>query len=228
MKKILILPVLILFGQACYSQRFDERILDPFDKISVFGNVDVQLVKGERERMVIYSDDIDFIKINSRIVDRTLKISMNSDMYGAVKKVKIILTYKELREIATSGNADIRSEEVLKGDKMVFNASSGGNMYLSLDLNTLDASVGQGSVILFEGNVNSQEVSAGSGGTYSAFELICDETIAKAHTGGIAKVYAGKILKASATTKGYIGYQGQPEKKKLNHSLGGEIVEDDK
>ena len=45
----------------------------------------------------------------------------------------------------------------------------------------------------------------------------------KINTGGKVKVYATKLLDASAYTKGYVGYKGKPEKTNFDTSTGGEI-----
>jgi hypothetical protein len=223
MRKFILIGCIFLFTLKANSQKIDERILDAFNIVNVFGNLEVQLIKADKERMLINSPEIDVSKINSRIDKNELKISMNSDLFSASKKVRIKLYYKNIIEINSTGGANIVSEDIIKADKMDFNAASGGNISLSLDVNILEASVGQKSVISFEGNVNHQKISATLGGTYDAFELISDDAVVKANTGGKIKVYAAKLLDATARTKGYVGYKGKPEKTNFDSSTGGEI-----
>jgi Putative auto-transporter adhesin, head GIN domain len=223
MKNIVFCNFMLLMACSVYSQKVDERILDTFKNVTVFGNMEVQLIKADKERMVINSREIDASKINSRIEKNELKVSMNKDLFSASKKVIIQLYYKNLVEINSTGGADIVSDKVFKADKMKFYAASGGNISLSIDVNIMEASVSEGSLISFDGNVNYQKVSASLNGTYDAFELISDDAVVKASTGGKIKVYASKLLDAVTRTKGYVGYKGKPEKTNFDSSSGGEI-----
>ena len=227
MKNILLFGLTLAISWNSFGQKIDERTLDSFKIVNVFGNMEVQLIKADKERMVINSQEVEVSKISSRVEKNELRISMNNDLFSASKKVTIKLYYKSLVEINSTGGASIVSEDIIKADKLNFNAASGGNISLNLDVNILEASVGQKSVISLQGNVNYQKVSANLGGTYDAFELICDDAVVKANTGGKVKVYAAKLLDASAVTKGYVGYKGKPEKKNFDKSTGGDIRESD-
>ena len=223
MKNILLINVMLLIGGSGIAQKIEDRNLESFSSVNVFGNIEVQLIKDEKEHMVINSREIDVSKISSRIDKSALKISMSKDLFSASKKVTIKLYYKNIVEINSTGGADIVSENVFKADKMKFYAASGGNISLSVDLNIIDASVSEGSVISLDGNVNYQKVLSKLNGTYDAFELISDNAVAKANTGGKIKIYAAKLIDAVARTKGYIGYKGKPGRTNFDSSSGGEI-----
>jgi hypothetical protein len=223
MKSIIIISFLFFPVWKAAAQKIDERALDSFRIVNVFGNMEVQLIKADKERMVINSQEVDVKKISSRTEKNEIWIEMNNDLFSASKKVRIKLYYKTISGISSSGGASVISEDIIKADKMNFDATTGGNIALTLDVNILDANIGQKSVISFEGNVNYQKISATLGGTYDAFELISDDAVVKANTGGKVKVYASKLLDASASTKGYVGYKGKPEKTNFDTATGGEI-----
>jgi len=224
-KRIITIAAILSIGIIVNAQRTETRTLDGnFDKIEVFGKIEVELVKKKSEKIEIKADsDISLDDIKVKLEDRTLKISMTSELFDYQKKVQIFVPYQELRVVEVSGGSDIRSQSTLEGDRIEFKASSGGNIYLSLKLNTIDARVAQGSLIVFDGSVDSQVVESASGATYSAYDLNCGETHVSVSTGGKAKIKATEILKAKATTKGWIGYQGNPGKKKINETLGGKV-----
>jgi hypothetical protein len=223
MKIIVLISFLLLSVWKVTAQKIDERALDSFRIVNVFGNMEVQLIKADKERMVINSLEVDVKKINSHTEKNEIWIEMNNELFSASKKVRIKLYYKTISEISSSGGASVISEDIIKADKMNFNAATGGNIALTLDVNILDANVGQKSVISFEGNVNSQKISASLGGTYDAFELISDDAVVKANTGGKIKVYVSKLLDAAVSTKGYVGYKGKPEKTNFDSATDGEI-----
>ena len=227
MKKCLLLPAGLFVMANLLAQREDVRTLEPFDKISVFGNIEVELIKGDAEKLIASSAEIDLSKISSRVEKEELKINMTSDLFRSSQKVRIRIYYKNFVAISSTGGANIFSEPVIKGERLDLHAASGGNITLDIDLKQLEASVGEGSVITLNGNVGYQKVTATSGGAYSAFELIGDDAVVKANTGGKIKVYAGHLLDATASTKGYVGYRGSPEKTNFSSNLGGEIKADE-
>lgn len=225
-----------LFGLICltflivstlFSQRTEIRKLSgDFDKLSVFGKIDIELVQSSGSEITINAgSDVSLDAIKVELQERMLKISLTADLFGNQTKVQIKVPFKTLREIESTGGANIRSFDSLGGDKIYFKATSGGNIYLTLKLNALDAKVTQGSVIVFKGETSSQVVSVASGGVYSAYGMKCKDTYARAATGGKAKVFASGLLEAKTTTKGWVGYTGNPKDKKIKEVLGG-IVEE--
>ncbi len=218
--------VVILFPCYAFSQLVEKRELREYDKIEVFGNFDVELFKGTIDELevILETDQIEFSQVKTEVVEKTLKIKMSTDLFSPSSNVKIKVPFQQIREITSRGGSDVICRGMMKGDKIEFHAISGGDIYLEVELNTLDARVGQGSLIVLEGKTGSQEIKVSSGGTYSAFKLDSEKTYVKAVTGGKAKVQAAELLSANVSTKGYIGYKGNPDKKKINTRLGG-IVE---
>lgn len=224
MKNMIIAGILIagisFYG---YAQKTEARAAESFDKIDVFGKVVVDLMKGDKEKVIIESQEVDPGKVITKVTNKTLKISMAEDIFAAAKSVRVIVTYVQLYEVRSKGGADVRSEVPLKADRIVYEASTGGNIYVDVDVKNLEASIGQGSLIYISGKADSQLITANSGGIYSGYGVECKETEVKVSTKAKAKVYAGEILNAQATTGGWIGFQGNPKQKIIKTSLGGKI-----
>lgn len=224
MRKIALIGIGVLF--ACIqatAQKVEVRSAESFDKLEVFGKVVVDLVKGNQEKIAIESQEIDPGKITTKVSGKTLKISMAEDIFAPEKSVRVLVTYVQLYEIRSKGGADVRSEVPLKADRVVYEAVTGGNIYVDVEAKTLEVSVGQGSLVYISGKADSQLISVGSGGVYSGYGVECRETEVKATTKAKAKVFAGEILNAQATTGAWIGYQGNPKQKIVKTSLGGKI-----
>lgn len=224
MKTMIIAGILIagisFYG---YAQKTEARAAESFDKIDVFGKVVVDLMKGDKEKVIIESQEVDPGKVTTKVTNKTLKISIAEDIFAAAKSVRVIVTYVQLYEVRSKGGADVRSEVPLKADRIVYEASTGGNIYADVDVKNLEASIGQGSLIYISGKADSQLITANSGGIYSGYGVECKETEVKVSTKAKAKVYAGEILNAQATTGGWIGFQGNPKQKIIKTSLGGKI-----
>jgi len=229
MKVIRILFVIALFGclsSTIFAQKSEVRKTGQFDQLEVFGNMSVILVKGEQEGVKIEIEgdsDISTEDVTTSVEELTLKINTTASLFKASDKITVYVTFKKLRRISAKGSADIRSKELLQGDKLELIASKGGNIYLDADVNTLDAKVSQGSVIVLDGYAKTQVVTASLDGTYSGFKFTCDNTYVKANTKGIAKVVADTYLEASAVSGGYIGYGGDVKKTDISEKLGGKV-----
>src|ERR1035437_7634504 len=118
MKSIIIISFLFFPVWKAAAQKIDERALDSFRIVNVFGNMEVQLIKADKERMVINSQEVDVKKISSRTEKNEIWIEMNNDLFSASKKVRIKLYYKTISGISSSGGASVISEDIIKADKM--------------------------------------------------------------------------------------------------------------
>ena len=77
--------------------------------------------------------------------------------------------------------------------------------------------------MILYGTTRTQSINAYTWGNYLAFDLESSYTYVKVATGGQAKVQAEKLLDVNATSKGSVGYRGNPEQKKIKTSVGGEV-----
>jgi hypothetical protein len=223
MKAFLVCFLSISLFAGLSAQKTETRTISSFDKLDVFGNVIVELTKGTQEKLEVESQEIELNKITTKMDGRTLKISMSKDIYAAGKTVRILITYVQIYEIYSRGGADVKAEAPLTADRLVFEASTGGNIYVDVDTKTLQASVGQGSLIVSAGKTVNQEIEVNSGGVFSAFDLDCQETLVKANSKGRAKINTTKSLTATASTGGWVGFKGNPPIRDTKTNFGGTV-----
>jgi hypothetical protein len=110
-------------------------------------------------------------------------------------------------------------------DKIRFVINNGGECRLRIFADTVSASVTEGSILVLKGETRFLDVKVGTGATLSGYDLIAEEVTALANSAGKAKIAVNKYLKATATSKGFIGYIGDPEKVEKEATLGGEIIQ---
>jgi hypothetical protein len=101
---------------------------------------------------------------------------------------------------------------------------SGAKMEMELNVTEIKADVKQGAILVFRGSTKSQTIHVSTGATYSAYQLKSEDTYVSASTGSKAKVCASRIIKATASSKSYIGYIGTPVSSNIKTNLGGEIA----
>lgn len=197
--------------------------LDPFDEISVSGNVNVYLESGNEESVEISEKNH---KISVEVSRGVLKIKRKKPL--KIKEYKdeaidIKITYRKLRRILGASGSTISNSEAIKGDQLKLDFHSGAQGRMLVNVNDLDLSVSEGAQLKVKGKTVSQSASVSTGAVLSAHRLDSDRTYVKANTGGNANVVANELLEAKASTGGNIDYEGNPRKVKIKDTLGGNV-----
>ncbi|MEL6655604.1 MAG: head GIN domain-containing protein [Bacteroidota bacterium] len=218
------LPLLLLVFLANMLSAQDTRQIGPFNELVVTGKLDVTLVQGETEQVVIdtdrYEDDINLSLRGGR-----LKLSLVDGWVKGDRRLRVTVHYRDLSEIRVTAGAELESEAVIVADQLEIKAGSGAEVDLELEVHTLEAGAVEGAVLELSGSVKNQYASAATGGMYNATRLAADRTEVKANTGGEARVVAMEHLDAVANTGGHIHYSGNPSQKYTRTNLAGDITE---
>lgn len=197
--------------------------LDAFDEISITGNIDVILQKGEEEKAVVETFGIPEDELNISVRGQVLKLGLPNSIFYKNEKVKVTVFYKTLRAVRAHAGADVEATTLLEGDLLELRAGSGAQVSLEIKANKLEASATEGGILKVHGEVESQKVSASTGGQLRALELTCKNTYARASTGGEVEVVALESLDANASLGGSIEYKGSPEERNRRSVLGGDV-----
>ncbi|HYW94700.1 MAG TPA: head GIN domain-containing protein [Bacteroidales bacterium] len=222
-KRIVLLTALVSLPVFLSAQEPVKRDPGNFKGLSVIGNIRVELYKSDTSQLVIETMGTSPENVITENDGGNLSLRLKTNTQKDAR-VKIRVYYSHLDQLDVQAQALITSPEVIEGDTIAFTAKSGGKMELKLGLKTLSAEVRQGAILVFTGNVEKQTIEVNSGATYSAYELEARDTYVKAASGGKAKVVARRIIDATATLKGFIGYKGEPVSIYVKTNLGGEIV----
>lgn len=220
---IFVTIILLTITVAVMAQNKEQRKIDSFDKLDVFGNISVVMIQGDEESIDIQVMNVELSDIKTEVKDRLLKINMTSNLFNENAKVKIILTYKEIREIYSNASADIIVKDFIKGDKLFLEATSGGRIKLKVDLNAIELKAFQGAHIDIAGKTKLQESYVNTGGVLSGSNFESDEVFIKMNTGGEAEIIVNKMLDAKVNTGASLNYFGKPEKEDIKTTLGGKI-----
>ncbi|MDX1942435.1 MAG: head GIN domain-containing protein [Saprospiraceae bacterium] len=199
--------------------------LDYFDEISVAGNIEVLLVKGDAEKAVMQTYGIPEDEVNISVKSQTLKLSLLNSLFYKNKneRVRITVTYKELRSIRANAGAEIKSDEIIEADLLEVHAGSGAQVNLQVKVNKLDGSATEGGILQLKGEAENQKAQANTGGQYRAFDVECKNTYARAGTGGEVEIVARESLDAYASLGGQIEYKGDPDERYHRKFIGGEV-----
>ena len=199
------------------------RSMGPFNELVVSGKLDVLLVPGDTEEVIIYEEGHGEGQVNISIKGGTLKLNLLDGWLKGDRRIPVKVIYKDLRKIRVLAGAELQSDNPIVADQFEIKVGSGAEVELKLEVGSLEAGVTEGGVLELYGQVETQYVTASTGGEYSAEALNSENTHVKANTGGEARVVASKFINAVANTGGEIRYSGDPEEKYTKSNLAGDI-----
>lgn len=207
-----------------FAQQTAVYTLNEFDKIRVWGEFKVFLVKGDTLRAKVESQDIPASDIVISVNGKTLEVKLKGKLYDRIS-ASVYITYNELRDVSVSAAASVSLQDTLKAEKVTINVNTSSEFDGALTAQTADITVGQGSTVRIRGIVSSYEAKVNTGGILSAIDLISPKTYVNVNTGASAKVYASKLIDAKVSTGGSLTYTGNPEQKKIKTLVGATIIE---
>lgn len=220
---LIILTTLLVTWSLGLSFAQSDYKLQPFDAISVTGNIEVILQKGDAEKAVVEVFGIPEDELNIRVSGEELKLSILNSLFYKNEKIKVTVYYKNLRSIRGHAGAKISSTEVIETDKLIARATSGADVRLEIQVNALEGTANEGGILQLKGKTESQEAVANTGGQYRAFDLESQRTYARASTGGEVEVVALQSLDANANLGGEVEYKGNPDERNRRTVLGGGV-----
>jgi len=203
------------------------RSLTGFHGISVSSGIDLFLTQKSVEEVVVETGTDDFDKIITKVDNGILKIYLKDKTWLGFNWTneprKVHVSFKSLDKLEASAGSDVKSQGELHLENLEIDASSGSDMSLELTAIELDVASSSGSDISLKGKAQVFHVSCSSGSDINALELETKNCIASTSSGSDIKVYATEALEAHASSGGDISYKGNPAKKDIHKSSGGDV-----
>lgn len=212
---LLLLPVVFTACNVDMGEKGDgditteKREVADFEELELRGAFDVTLKKSLRPGVTITTDSNLQGLIEVSNSGNNLKIRSKRNL-RPTDGAKILIEYQTLSRIEVAGAADIKSENVLRGEDLSVEMSGAGAVDLEVELESLDIQVsGAGSVDL-AGKVIDQSIDMSGAGSLNARHLEsqnCEVTISGV---GGAKVNVNHHLFARVSGVGGVTYYGSP------------------
>ncbi len=201
------------------------NISGEFRDIEASSGWDVILKKGDDFSVTAEMDENLLEILDVHVSGNTLEIETKGhDNIGFATSKKVYVTYKDnLENISASSGASVDAVNILEGERMQFDVSSGGSINVEAMVRNIKTEVSSGGNIRIAGGAESFEASVSSGGTIDAKDLKSEDCVAEASSGGNIKVWAGNSINAEASSGGSINYWGNPKIAHTPKSMSGSI-----
>lgn len=201
----------------------EERKIASFSNITAANGIDVFLIQGEKENLIVEADENVIEYIVTEVRKNTLFIK-TSKIIRKAKSLKVFVTFKNIQGIDASSGSDISSEGIIKANVLDLEVSSGADLVLSLESKEVICSVSSGADVYLKGVAETFSGKSISGSNLRAKELRTKYCEAHASSGGDVSVHVEKEIVARASSGGDVDYYGNPVKVDIHSSSGGDVT----
>ena len=212
---------LLVFSSLAFGQV--EKKVGDFTKVTSFDQIDVILVKGNENKVVIDGKEANEVQLVNK--NGELKIRMPLEKLLGGDHISVTVYFTNLTAVEANEGSRIACGDNLKAVAFEVNAKEGSQIRLTLDVQKLNVRVANGSQVNMEGSADNQDILANSGGIYEAQNFKTNQTTVTVNAGGEADVYATDFVDAKVRAGGDITIYGKPKQINQKVIAGGNIAE---
>ncbi len=229
MKRALLILFIAVISLPSFAQDKETRYINKFEAIKASHGIEVVLVDGPEGELIVKTYHIDPDDIETYVDRGVLRIKYRNssiwdwdDRYNK-RDVIVEVPVHELYRIEVNTGAIVRSETVISGDDFDIEATTGGELELEINVDRLDADFSMGAVVKVKGYARILRVKASMGAEVDLKRVDTDVVTAKANIGAVLSVSAKKEADITSNMGGMVRIYGDPERRYVSHSFGGEI-----
>ena len=200
--------------KASAAERADRSwSVSDFDRITISGSPDVELIQGDVERVTAMGDDRALDDLEVYVEDGELvvrQISSGSWWRNRNDHLQVRIELADLEALVLSGASDVVMEEL---DTTTFQLSVSGSSDIELEqLNAqaLRLRISGSADVELAGTVREQQVRITGSGDYKADQLESETAVVRVSGSADAKLRATRSLAARVSGSGSIRYAGAP------------------
>jgi hypothetical protein len=214
--------IALISVQFTLAQKISERKLKDFKSIRIVGQIQVELLQGDENKIYLESEDVEVEKITTEVDDGELVIKVLSHLFKN-PTIYAKVTFKRFNEISAHADAEVIFKDPVIEKVFDIKSTSGANIELEIDSDNLNLEAFQGGQVLIKGETTILDAYVNTGGILSGTDLICKNAKIKMNTGGKGEITVKKSLDASINTGANFSYFGTPDETDVSTSLGGKV-----
>ncbi len=217
MRQVLLILTSLLILSACdfeYTKGSgniisETRSVSTFTEISVGGSFDVEIRTGPATEVRVEADDNVIKYIETTVSGNTLKIRTENNHGFSNTHMKVYITVPTLTAIKASASADVIVDGILTSkEKIFFKTSSSADIKAEIDAPEVETEASSSSSITLRGKTKTYRATASSSADIKTWDLLSENTSAKASSSATIKLHASVSLDAKASSSADIVYHG--------------------
>ena len=225
MKKIKYIIIFLVISSSLKAQNDTFSMLGEFNVISVYSGVEVDIIKGEENKIILNSKNaLDNTTFGYKIKNKVLKLRVGIDKNLSLGNISVTLFYKdELDEIKLFQASKAKLIDTLIQTNIKIKVQEGSMFEGNLNTDKSTLEVFSGGTANISGVTSVSEIKTSTGGICLAENFKATQSNVKASIGSIAYVNSSLIMDVISTTGSIIRVYGNPKKLITKTTLGGKI-----
>lgn len=203
----------------------DTRVVKPFTRVEVSGQLDVEIVQGDKHEVVVEAQAADQPRIRTEVSGDTLRISAGKHEFhvlgaGTLRSARVVVRAPAIQSISLAGAVRLTSPSLVVPTLRI---SASGATSLRIDALKVDSLrlTGSGAVKAeLAGQATEQSISLSGAGSVRAPELRSESARVSVSGAGSVVVNAEKTLHVDLSGAGIVEYLGNPEVRQSVSGLG--------
>jgi Putative auto-transporter adhesin, head GIN domain len=200
----------------------ERNISSDFESIKVSQGLELFITQSNDVSLHIEADENLHELIMTEVENNVLRIYSTKNIRRANSR-KINLTIEDVSAIKATSGSEVVSTNTIKVDALELNCTSGAEIKLDVNTESINSHSTSGSEIKLSGTTNLLIAEATSGSDIEASQLRAQTSKVKATSGADISVNTSKELTARATSGGDIRYSGNPESVNKSDSSSGRV-----
>jgi Putative auto-transporter adhesin, head GIN domain len=156
------------------SSQTETRNLAAFTKIANAGSWDIDLKEGDSESVYIQAKNTKLSEIITEVVDGTLKIykkQVGMYKYNENSRVKLVVTYRNLKVISCSGSGDMYARSPIKTPNLTIAMAGSGDFEGEMQTDNLDLNISGSGDFTLSGEAKQQYINISGSGDVNGKKL---------------------------------------------------------
>ena len=204
----------------------ERHISDSFKRIKTSNAIEVKIIQGENQSVVIAADDNIIDQVKTVVHDGILQIKLENNInfnFNSDNKILVTVTLPEIYGITASSASTVTNEGKIRTDQLELKASSASTISLTIEADKLEAESSSASTINLSGYALEADYDSSSASSIHAEELETNNIKAEASSGSTINVHPILKLDAEASSGSSIKYYKTPKSLNQNTHSGGSI-----
>lgn len=219
--KIIFTFIAVFITGISFAQNPITKDVGDFTEVKVYDRIVVNLVKSDKNKVVITGQDASQVEIENK--EGILKIKMDFDLIFDGNKTFVHVHYNNLQVIDGNEGAVITSNELIEQDRIEIKMQEGARVRVGLQVREANLRAVTGGIIEASGQATTQKVKVNTGGVYKGRDLETETAIIFVQAGGEVEAYASKLADLTIRAGGDIVIYGNPAEVKKHRTFGGRI-----
>ena len=229
MKKINLLFVLLVVAAAGFAQK--QFVVDPnaelralngsYNKIKVSNAIDLYLSQSDNESLAVSASEEKFkAGIKTKVENNVLKIYYEGDRNWAGKnrKLKVYVSFRDLRELEASGASDIVVAGILKVDNLKLSLSGASDFKGNIQADRLEVESSGASDITVSGSAKTVTISNSGASDFKGYDFETENCTVNCSGASDVEITVSKEISAQASGASNVYFKGNAVMKNIQAS----------